>query len=118
MTGDGLAHMEDRGNIGLQQPLKSIGWKIVQLGAMLHAGIVDQNVNRANLSLKAIDSTPHSFVICCIKGQGMHGCAFIAQLLPRGLELRCIAPVEDKVRPCPGQSSSQGKTNALAGSGD
>ncbi len=67
MTGNSLSDMKDRGDIGLQQAFESIGWKIMQLSAMLHASVVDQNVNRTYLCLKAIHCAPYSFVICCVK---------------------------------------------------
>ena len=68
MTGNGLSHMKNRGNIGLQQAFERIRRKIMQLSAVLHAGVVDQNINRTDLRLKAVHSAPHRFVICGIKG--------------------------------------------------
>ena len=50
-----LADVEDRGDVGAHQPLEGVGREILERGAVLHAGVVDQDVDRARRRLEAVD---------------------------------------------------------------
>ena len=71
MAGDGLAHVKDRRDIGLEQLFKCLGWKILQRGAMLHSGIVDQDINRARRAFKPVYRVAYRGMIRGIKRQLM-----------------------------------------------
>jgi hypothetical protein len=57
--GDSLADIEDGRDIGPQQPLEGISRKVLQGHAMLHTGIVDEDIDPADLCLEGINGRAH-----------------------------------------------------------
>ena len=54
---DGLADMKDAGNVGAQESLPLVGREILERRAKLHAGIVNEDVDRRRSSA-SISATP------------------------------------------------------------
>lgn len=55
MARHGLAHIEDRRDIGPEQAFKRILGKILERSAMLHACIVDKDIDRSGIALETVD---------------------------------------------------------------
>src|SRR5882757_2370253 len=56
VTGDGLADIERARNIGGEQLLPFLDGKVLERRAELHAGIVDQDIDRPKISLDRLDT--------------------------------------------------------------
>jgi hypothetical protein len=56
VTGDGLADIERTRNIGGEQLLPFLDRKVLERRAELHAGIVDQDIDRAGISFNRLDA--------------------------------------------------------------
>ena len=93
MAGDGLAHVKDRRDIGLEQLFKCLGWKILQRGAMLHSGIVDQDINRARRAFKPVYRLAYGGMIRGIKRQLMGFCTAGLQRFRCAGQFFGVAPV-------------------------
>ena len=68
-----LAHMKDRGDIGLQKTLKCICRKVFQRGAVLHPCIVYKDIEWAGRCFEPVNSCAHRIMIGCIKGKCVNG---------------------------------------------
>ena len=58
VTGDGLADIERARNIGGEQLLPFIDGEILERRAELHAGIVDQDIDRTGIFSICLDTVP------------------------------------------------------------
>ncbi len=114
MAGDGLPDIEDAGDIGAHQPLEGIGRKVLQRAAVLHAGIVDEDVDGAGLRLEAIHGLAGSGMVGGVEGERVGSAEFGSG----GGEFRRIATVEDDLGAGGLQALGQRKADALRGAGD
>ena len=63
MSGDGLADMDDAGNVRRQQTLEFHGREVFQRGAVLHSVLVDQDVDRGARSLERVNGGADGVVV-------------------------------------------------------
>ena len=114
VVGDGLADVKDGGNIGAQQLLERVGGEVFKLRPVLHACVVDQDIDGACACLKRIDCRFHGGMVGRIKGDLMG----ITKRLGRFGQFAGVAAIEDDVRTCLLQAFGQRVADALARSGD
>jgi hypothetical protein len=78
VAGNRLTDMEHRGDIGLQQAFEGIGREILKRGAVLHSGIVHEDVDGIACSFEPIHGRAHGRMIGRVKGKrlraGDQGC--------------------------------------------
>ena len=86
--------------------------------AALHAGVVDQDVDRADVGLDARHGRRHGVGVGGVEGAGVHRGTFCAQLRRGGFELGGVAPVQHHGRAGAGQPTCQRQPDAGAGAGD
>ena len=72
MTGDGLADIERARNIGGEQLLPFLDRKILERRAELHAGIVDQDIDRAGILLDRLDAVLGAWACVYVKAGHRH----------------------------------------------
>jgi len=108
-----MAHVKDRGHVGLQQPLERIRREILWRGTVLRACIADQNVDGARRGLEPVDGLAHGVVISHVEGQRLDRSTFVAQGDRRRLQLGRVASVQHDARACGGHSACEGKAYPL-----
>jgi hypothetical protein len=113
-----LADVEDRGHVGLHQALEVRRVEILQRRPVLHAGIVDQDVDGPGRRLEIVDGGLHRRMVGGVEGQGMHCRAPGPQALGRLGEAGRVAPVEHDFRARAGKALGQRQADAAARSGD
>lgn len=109
MTCGSLTGMENRGDVGLQQALEGIRRKILKRCAVLHAGIVDENIDGADIRLETVDGLAHRFMIGGVEGE--RPCALDA--CGSRFQLRLVAAVQNHFSPCFRQPLRQREADAL-----
>ena len=85
--------------------------KFIQRPAQLHAGVVDQYLNRAYRRLDVFDGCLHRSGLRHIKINSMHRKAFSTQQIGRLSELCTVAAIEHHCRAGFAQCACQCKTN-------
>jgi hypothetical protein len=115
MSCNRLAYVEYAVNIGPHQLVESIGRKILQCLAVLHAGIVDQYVYRASFCLEIVHGNRAGCMISHIKYQFVNCCAFCSQSFSRFIYGLGIPPIQNHFCTSASQSTRQGKTDSAAG---
>ena len=114
MARDGLADMEHGGDVGLQQPLEGVGREILQRGAVLHAGVVHQDVDGPALCLERVHGGADGVVVGRVEGQRLGP----GDARGGGGKLGRVAPVQHHLRARRGQTLRQRKADALRRPGD
>ncbi|KAG1647819.1 Sorbitol dehydrogenase [Nymphon striatum] len=119
-----LQHLKD-GTLGPRERptrywsvLKGIRWKVIQLGPVLHARIVDKNINRTVCGFKPVHRRSDGFMIGRVKRQLMYYRATLFQLGCCCCQFDGIAPVQDDFSTCTCQTARQGKSDPLRRTGD
>ena len=107
---DGLADVEDDGDVGLQQPFERVGREILQRGAVLHAGVVHQNVDGLARGLERVHGGADGVMVGGVEGQ---------RLGPRdarggGGKLGRVAAVQHHLRPGRGQTLAPAQSRCPA----
>ena len=67
---DSLPDMEDTRDIRLEERFKAVRREILERGAMLHARIVDQDVDRSGTAFKLVNGCSDRIVVRRIKSEG------------------------------------------------
>ena len=118
MPRDGLADIEDGRDVGAHQLLESLRVEVLQRAAVLHAGVVDQNVDGAGPGFMVIHGRTHRRMIGCIEGQRGDRGPGLLQPLSRGGEPRLVASVQDDARSGAGETFGQCVADSLRRAGD
>lgn len=93
----------------MQQALEGIRRKILQRRSVLHTGIVDEDIDGADLRFETVDRLAHRAVIGSIEGKR----SGTLDARCRRLQLHLIAPVQHHFRPCFRQPVRQRQPDAL-----
>ena len=109
---DGLADVEDGRDVGAHQPLERVRIEILQRAAMLHAGVVDQDVDGTGPGFMAVHGGPHRRVVAGVEGQCRHRGPLRLEPCLRLGELRLVTSVQDQPRPDAGQPFGQRMADA------
>ncbi len=115
---DGLAYDEDAAQVRRDEAIPGVVGKLGERPAMLHAGVVDQDVDAADPSLDAGDGRFDGGLVGDVEGLGIDAVTFGGKCRARGLERGGIAGIEHDARASAGQSAGQGQADALARPGD
>ncbi|MNL19494.1 hypothetical protein D3C87_1406980 [compost metagenome] len=118
VAGDSLTDIKHAGNVGGQKLLPLVGRKVFQRGTILHAGIVDENVYRADLRFDASDTCRNRGLVGRIECDGVNGKAIGGKLFLCVSQFRLIAAVENDCSAVFGKAASECQADALAGAGD
>ncbi len=81
---------------------------------MLHAGIVDEDVDRADVRLEGVDGLAHSLVVGGVEGERVP----CPEVSCGGRELGGVAAVQDDLGAGRGKTLGQRVADALRGAGD
>jgi hypothetical protein len=114
VAGDGLADVKDGGDVGLQKTLEGVGGEVLQWRAVLHSGVVHENVDGLALCFVGVDGSADSGVVGGVEGEGLG---------PRdscsgGGKFAGVAAVENHLCARSGQPLRQGKADPLRRSRD
>lgn len=109
-----LACVEHAGDVGAQQLLPALGWKILQRTAELHSGIVDQDVDGADPSFDVCDALRHCRMLGDVERGDIGLVAFGAQCLGGCRELAGVAAVEHDLGAMVGETLRQRQPDTLA----
>ena len=90
----GLSDEEHAVEVGAHQHVPVGRIELVERRAALDAGVVDEDVDRADLGLDAGDRLDHSLTVANVEGTHMHRQAFFPQACRRSVQTRRIAPDE------------------------
>ena len=110
MTGDRLANIENARDVRPQKPLEGVGGKILQRRAKLHAGIVDENVDRPRLGFERIHGSTRGLVIGGIEWQHMH---LTCKVFSRLGKLFLVAAIEHQFGASSRQALGERKPDTL-----
>ena len=113
MSRDRLADVKDTRNVGAQQPLERVGGKVLERPPMLHAGVVDEDVDGADLRLEGVDRRAGRRMTGGVEGK-------LPRAGDRGSrlgELRRIAAVQDDLGSRVCKAPSECEADALRGAG-
>ena len=109
----GLTDIENGGNVRLQQPLEGIRRKILKRCAMLHAGIVHENIDRARAGLETVNGLPCRVVIGHVEGKLADLDTLRLQRFGSRCQLRAVTSVQDDFRTCLRHPAGECKTDPL-----
>ncbi len=118
VPGDRLPNEKDAGDVGLQQFLPFVGWKILQRRTKLHAGIVDQYVDGADVLFHGVYGGGDGIAIRHVEERDRYFSAPCPQLFRGLLDPHGRAAIEDDAGAVGGQSLRDRVADALAGTGD
>src|SRR6185437_1111188 len=109
---------EDRSDVGPHDLLKLFSRKIFERGAELHAGIVDEDIDRPELGFDIADPVGDALGIGDVEGYGLHIRPFAGQALSRPAQRLGVAAVEDDRGAGASESLGDTEADAAAGTGD
>ncbi|MNL29688.1 hypothetical protein D3C87_1513800 [compost metagenome] len=95
--------------------LMAIGF---ERAANLHAGIVHQNVDRADFAFAMVHGLGHAVGAGDVEGQCRHLCAALGQISRRFAQSHLVPAIQYQFGTGTGQSPCHGKTQPAAGTGD
>ena len=112
-----LSDEEHRGDVGRHHPLEHVLGKILERRAVLHAGIVDEDVDLPDFVLGVRDGVLDALLAGDIESHRPRPCAAFGEF-GRGLSQRhLVACIEDHFGPRAGQRRRDRQPNAAARSG-
>jgi len=115
VTRDGLPDIEHARYVGLQQPFESLRRKVLERCAVLHSGIVDEDVDPSPLCLMRVDRRAHRGMVGRVEAQRGHCRTLRAQDLCRSREFCRVASVENDRRAGLRHAARQGEADPLRG---
>lgn len=102
----------------MQQPFEVGRRDLQQRLAVLHAGVVDEDVQRAQVVLDLPDRASYGRLVGDVEGRRVDlGPGLLGQFLPRALQRPRVAAVQDEFGARLGQSGGEGGSDAFAGAG-
>ncbi|SIS82263.1 hypothetical protein SAMN05878426_106146 [Phaeovulum vinaykumarii] len=113
----GMADVKGRMHVGPHQQVERLGGKVLERGAVLHPGIVDQDVER-RLGVKSVDGGAHGRPVGLVEGQRVHPVAFGAQPLGRSPQPVGVARIQHHLRAGLGQPARKRQPDAHRRAGD
>jgi hypothetical protein len=113
VTGDGLTDIERARNIGGEQLVPFLDREILERRAELHAGIVDQDIDRAGISLNRLDTLLNGLRARHIEFGHRYLVPGGRQFRRRRSKLAAVAAVEDNFGAVFGKTSREREPDAL-----
>lgn len=118
MAGDGLTDIERARNIGGEQQLPFLDRKVLQRRTELHAGVVDQNIDRTGLVLDRFDAVFGGLGLGHVETSHRYLVPGRRQSRRRGIELGCIAAVKNDFGAVLGKALRKRQTDTLRRAGN
>ena len=118
VTGNGLTDIERAGNIGGEQLLPFLDGKVLERRAELHAGIVDQDIDRTGNSLDRLDALLGGLRLRHVEAGHRHLVSGGRQSRRGRIKLAGVAAVEDDFGAVFGKALRECEPDALRGAGD
>ena len=118
MAGHRLADVEHRVEVDVHQLAPGLRLELDERRAPLDAGVVEENVDRADFLLDQVDMARHRGLVGDVEGPGMCLVTGVRQFLAGALDLFGIPPVDDDLGAGLGKPAGDGEADAPARSGD
>ena len=118
MTGDGLTYIERARNIGGEQLLPLLDGKVLERRAELHAGIVDQDIDRAGISLNRLDAFLGGLGERHVEADHRHLVPGSCQFRRSRIKLAGVAAVQDDFGAVFGKTLRECESDSLRRAGD
>ncbi len=99
------------GSIGFEYPVEFFRGEVFKWFAVLHPGVVDQDIDGSQVPLAGIDCLANGGCVRDVECTGLDGCPTLPQLIGCGRQPTGIAPVQDQPRPGLRQAPRQSKTD-------
>ena len=119
VTGNGLPHEEDTVEVNGGDAVPGLKREILQRGAVLHASVIEQNLDRADVALNGGHPGGDRFGVRHVEGRDMSGDGVVVgEGFLSASEAVGIAPVEHDGRAGRGEGLGDRVADAFAGAGD